>query len=123
MDRERHWHAGCRSPDPSRTFTNAPVEAQVAFGIICNPDVATYAAGVQHFVMHVPGYRFADGTDEIRRTIIAERVLGFSGEIRNDRRVPFRELPSGRYREGYAAICPWRERARSLSGIMAGRRF
>ncbi|RZM22218.1 MAG: hypothetical protein EOP67_50935 [Sphingomonas sp.] len=38
-----------------------------------------------------PGYRMAGGTDEILRTVIAERVLGLPGEARTDKDRPFRQ--------------------------------
>lgn len=39
-----------------------------------------------------PGNRIAGGSDEIQRTIIAERILGLPPEIRVDKDVPFSEL-------------------------------
>ena len=44
-------------------------------------------------VLGAPGYRIAGGSDEVQRTIIAERVLGLPGDVRVDRDVPWRDIP------------------------------
>jgi alkylation response protein AidB-like acyl-CoA dehydrogenase len=51
----------------------------------------TYAWG-EH-VLGAPGYRIAGGSDEVQRNIIAERVLGLPGEPRNDKTVPWKDIP------------------------------
>jgi alkylation response protein AidB-like acyl-CoA dehydrogenase len=53
------------------------------------------AAGKLHQMLYyAPALRIAGGSDEIMRNIIAERVLGLPPEIRVDKDVPFREIPT-----------------------------
>jgi alkylation response protein AidB-like acyl-CoA dehydrogenase len=50
----------------------------------------------QQSYMWAPGLRIAGGTDEILKNIIAERVLGLPADVRVDKDVAFKDLPSGR---------------------------
>jgi hypothetical protein len=54
-------------------------------------------AGIfEEALLYSPALRIAGGTDEIMRNIIAERVLGLPQDVRVDKDVPFREVPTGR---------------------------
>ncbi len=54
-------------------------------------------AGIfEEALLYSPALRIAGGTDEIMRNIIAERVLGLPQDVRVDKDVPFREIPTGR---------------------------
>ena len=46
-------------------------------------------------LLYAPALRVAGGTDEIMRNIIAERVLGLPGDVRVDKDVAFRDVPTG----------------------------
>ena len=74
----------------------AGVEMQDQFGIIRDETISISHGAYQEAVMGSPGMRIAGGTDEILRNIIAERVLGMPGDIRVDKGVPFKDLPTGR---------------------------
>ena len=45
--------------------------------------------------LNAPGTRIAGGTDEIMLNIIAERVLGLPQDIRVDKGIPFKDVPTG----------------------------
>jgi alkylation response protein AidB-like acyl-CoA dehydrogenase len=66
------------------------------FGIITDPRIAPLKGLFQSQWLNSPGGRIAGGTDEILRNIIAERVLGLPGEMRVDKDVPFKDMPTGR---------------------------
>tara|TARA_Y100001934_G_scaffold283390_1_gene402748 strand:- start:18961 stop:20190 length:1230 start_codon:yes stop_codon:yes gene_type:complete len=65
-------------------------------GAMDDPDVAPMD-GIFHLgMMRSPAMRIAGGSDEILRNIISERVLGMPSDIRVDKDVAFRDLPSGK---------------------------
>ena len=72
------------------------MEMQEMLGIITDPDIVALDGLFQTGALSSPGYRIAGGTDEILRNIIAERVLGLPQDIRVDKDVAFRDLPTGR---------------------------
>jgi alkylation response protein AidB-like acyl-CoA dehydrogenase len=75
---------------------NTAVEMLDQYGIINDPELALLHGAFQTSVMFAPGMRIAGGTDEILKNIIAERVLGLPGDIRVDKDVPFKDMPTGR---------------------------
>jgi alkylation response protein AidB-like acyl-CoA dehydrogenase len=48
----------------------------------------------QHQFLSAPSIRIAGGSDEVQRNIIGERVLGLPPDVRVDKTVPFREIPT-----------------------------
>ncbi|MGE5565037.1 MAG: acyl-CoA dehydrogenase family protein [Parcubacteria group bacterium] len=77
-------------------MANSSMELEDQFGIINDPAVAPMEAAFQQSVMWAPGLRIAGGTDEILKNIIAERVLGLPGDVRVDKDVAFKDMPTGR---------------------------
>jgi alkylation response protein AidB-like acyl-CoA dehydrogenase len=77
-------------------ITNAAIEAQDHHGIVVDAARAPMEAIFQQSYMWAPGLRIAGGTDEILKNIIAERVLGLPGDVRVDKDVAYKDLPSGR---------------------------
>jgi len=73
---------------------NAGIEAEDHFGIIADGDLSPMEAIFQNSFMWAPGLRIAGGTDEILRNIIAERVLGLPQDVRVDKGVAYKDLPS-----------------------------
>ncbi len=49
----------------------------------------------QQALLSSPALRIAGGTDEILRNIIAERVLGLPADIRADKDMAFKDIPTG----------------------------
>jgi alkylation response protein AidB-like acyl-CoA dehydrogenase len=77
-------------------MANSSMELEDQYGIINDPSVAPMEAAFQQSVMWAPGLRIAGGTDEILKNIIAERVLGLPGDVRVDKDVAFKDMPTGR---------------------------
>jgi alkylation response protein AidB-like acyl-CoA dehydrogenase len=77
-------------------ISNAGIEAQDHYGIITDQELSPLEAVFQQSYMWAPGLRIAGGTDEILKNIIAERVLGLPGDVRVDKDVAFKDLPTGR---------------------------
>ena len=77
-------------------LANTAIEMLDQYGIINDGDLAPQDAAFHWSLMFAPGLRIAGGTDEILRNIIAERVLGLPGDIRVDKDVAFKDMPTGR---------------------------
>ncbi len=71
------------------------LELQGAMGGLLDPQLAPQQAAWQESYLGSPGLRIAGGTDEVLRNIIAERVLGLPSEMRMDKGMPFRDVPTG----------------------------
>jgi alkylation response protein AidB-like acyl-CoA dehydrogenase len=75
---------------------NSAIEALDHFGIINDPEIAPLEGAFHQSYMFAPGLRIAGGTDEILKNILAERVLGLPQDVRVDKGVAFKDLPTGR---------------------------
>lgn len=71
------------------------VELQGAMGATRDRTATLHEALWQGMWLATPGIRIAGGTDEILKNIIAERVLRLPPEIRLDKDLPFRDIPTG----------------------------
>jgi len=77
-------------------LTNELIECQDQFGLIDDAAHAAMGGSLHYDYLYAPGLRIAGGTDEILKNTIAERVLGLPGDIRVDKSVAFKDLPTGR---------------------------
>ena len=66
------------------------------FGIVQDAELSPRSGAFQQRFLWSCGLRIGGGTDEIQKNIIAERVLGLPADVRVDKGVPFRAIPSGR---------------------------
>ncbi|CAG1005994.1 acyl-CoA dehydrogenase [Myxococcaceae bacterium] len=71
------------------------VELQGPLGATRDKSHTLHEALWQNSWLGSPGIRIAGGTDEILKNIIAERVLRLPPEIRVDKDLPFRDIPTG----------------------------
>ena len=80
----------------TQRMTGMALDLLDRFGLVDDPDIAHSHGAFHHRFLWSPGLRLGGGTDEIMKNIIAERVLGLPGDVRVDKNVPFRDIPSGR---------------------------
>jgi alkylation response protein AidB-like acyl-CoA dehydrogenase len=74
-------------------IATAAFDLQGPAGALARSDKSV-AGKLHQMLYYAPALRIAGGSDEIMRNIIAERVLGLPPEIRVDKDVPFREIPT-----------------------------
>jgi len=71
------------------------MDLQGEAGALSGKDDAAHQGRWQYRYLAISGFRIAGGTDEVLRNIIAERVLGLPVDVRADKGMAFRDIPSG----------------------------
>lgn len=67
------------------------------FGAVINDaDIAEGGSRFQAMLMRSPAIRIEGGTDQILRNIISERVLGLPADMRADKGLAFKDVPTGK---------------------------
>jgi acyl-CoA dehydrogenase len=69
------------------------LDLQGPAGVVMDPDSPS-SQRFQAMLLRSPATRLEGGTDEILRNIIAERVLGLPQDIRVDKNIPFKDIPT-----------------------------
>ena len=73
---------------------NLGAELHDESGLLMEEDMPMRAL-FQRAYLYSPGWRLGGGTDEILRNTIAERVLGLPPDVRVDKGVAFKDIPTG----------------------------
>jgi alkylation response protein AidB-like acyl-CoA dehydrogenase len=71
------------------------IDLQGIAGAMSDRALAPDEGAWQQMYLGAPGLRLAGGTDEILRNIVAERLLGLPPEIRADKGIAFKDVPTG----------------------------
>ena len=76
-------------------LTKYAMDLQGFAAVIDDPAIAVGNSRFQAMLMRSPALRIEGGTDQILRNIIAERVLGLPEEMRADKGMAFKDIPTG----------------------------
>ena len=71
------------------------IEIQGTAGGTMDAEFTPDGGSWQERYLGIPGLRIAGGTDEVLRNIIAERVLRLPPEVRMDKEVAYKDVPTG----------------------------
>ena len=64
-------------------------------GATADEEITPDAGEWQERYLGIPGLRIAGGSDEVLRNIIAERVLRLPSEVRMDKKIAYKDVPTG----------------------------